>query len=215
MLYLERETGSPSIALYDQRGKIATALYAIENGPALRLNGQDENPRVELGVRDGTAAIHILDAKGNLAWSTPTENLASPTLSSGGQRPRVFIEVWRLPGSSNATNPDWGDVFWRGKPTLMKESNDKTALMASFPTKVCPQPIVTIDQQKADYTFRFQEYAEVSENHLRTYSFGFQLFDSEGSQVGSLPEGSSLEDSLAAGCRAIMSDWTSKNRGGP
>jgi len=210
VMYLEPHSGSPSIAFYDQREKVMAAFFAGEMGPHLALNDADGNRRVELAVKDGAPTLHMQDAKGNVTWSTPTENVASTTPTSGGQRPRIFIEAWKLPGAFKAVQPTPGDFLWANvAPTLLKDSSEKMAAFA----KVCPQATVTIDRQRADYTLRTQEYYEVSEDDRRGYSFGFQLFDSEGSQVGTGPEGSSLEDSLAASCKAIVSDWISKNQG--
>jgi hypothetical protein len=72
-LYLKPDSGLPCIALYDQRGKMMTALLESKSGPMLGLNDLDENLRVQLAVENGTPVVLMRDAKGNLTWSTPIE----------------------------------------------------------------------------------------------------------------------------------------------
>ena len=191
VMYLEPHSGSPSIAFYDQREKIMTALYAGDIGPTLRLNDPDENPRVELGVnKDGAPSLHMWDAKGKVTWSTPTENVASTTSTSGGQRPHVFIETWSIPRDSEADRE-------RG-PQLVRDTTQEMAIFALR----CPRATVTIERQKADYLLRLHEDWYFDGQHdQRTYRS--LVFDTEGSQIGTGAILSSLEESMDGACRTI------------
>jgi hypothetical protein len=76
--------------------------------------------------------------------------------------------------------------------------------MATFALR-CPQATVTIEQQKADYLLRLDEYFYFDWNadqNRRTYRS--LVFDAEGSQVGTGAVLSSLEESMDGACRTIL-----------
>jgi hypothetical protein len=147
---------------------------------------------VELAVNDGAPMLHIQDAKGNVTWSTPTENVASTTSTSGGQRPHVFIEAW---SSSNVSETER-----KKAPELVR---DTTQEMATFALR-CPGATVTIERQKADYLLRLDEYFFGFKGDWNQGRYRSLVFDAEGSQVGTGAILSSLEESMDGACRTIL-----------
>jgi len=188
-----RTIEAEKFVLKDPAGKTRAVLSMIFDGPHLALNDLDGNPRVDLAVRDGAPTLTMLDAKGNVTWSTPTGDVASTTSTRGGHRPRVFIEAWNIATLSQAQRE-------KGPQPV----TDTTQEMATFALR-CPQATATIERQKANYLLRLDEYLYFDWNanqNQRTYRS--LVFDAEGSQVGTGVVLSSLEESMDGACRTIL-----------
>jgi hypothetical protein len=224
--------GKPFLGFSDATGKERAGLTVVENGPVLWLNDGKGKERSVLMVSDvepngpnltlsddrgfettigstdlatprtgetqQTSAASIVmfgnDEKHLVIWRAPSA--VSPIAAEPGKRPRVFIEAWGVPNTATSSMRQW-----EKGPVLVTAPTQE---MATFALR-CPQAVVTIERQKADYVLRLDEslVAPLSlyEKHPTYRSL---VFDAEGSQIGTGAVLSSLDDSLEGACRTIL-----------
>jgi hypothetical protein len=138
------------LVLRDSNGKLRAAFGAYQDGPRLVLTGDDERPRIDVTVKEGSPMLQTLDAGGTVTWSAPGNPVPQITAASDRQH-HVFIER----------------LFYQGPVT---KGSENTAAMALF-GQVCRGPVLTIDQQKADYTLHLETLLQGYPNMYRDYRY--------------------------------------------
>jgi hypothetical protein len=209
-------SGTPSITLNDAQGMKRASMSVNSSGaPSIGLSdakgfamdlGSTQTVTPPKGETQQTSSASIVmfgnDQKHLVIWRAPSA--VSQSAAEPGKRPRVFIEAWGVPNYTTSSE----DQFEKGT-VAVTEPNEE---MATFALR-CPQAIVTIERQKADYVLRLDEPLMGPDVHLTIPGIPFPplhptyrslVFDTEGSQIGTGAELSSLEDSLDGACRTIL-----------
>ena len=176
------------LILRDSNGKLRAAFGAYEDGPSLVLTGDDERPRVVVTVKGDSAVLQTLDAGGKVTWSAPGNPVPQITAVPDRQ-PHVFIEK----------------LFYQGPVT---QGSENTGTMAIF-GQVCRGPVLTIDQQKADYTLHSETLLQGYPDRYRNYRYS--LIRADGTLVGAAAKLTSDMDVAAHACKDLLADWGAKH----